>query len=126
MEGLTGLPGGAPPSRGPSQKEPRHLLLVLGDDVTGNFGVGGGRHDVLRLELSFRLVGTPRDDLVGVSVADSGHVHELLLGCRIQIDELCLRRWLGGGFFLGGCFSRLCRFGLRCGRLPERETACHD
>src|ERR1700730_5839894 len=71
---------------------PRHLLL--GDDLLLDSGINGGRNDFLLHQLVLALVGPVLDDVCRADVADSFQGAQLLLACRIDIEEL-----RGGRFF---------------------------
>ena len=77
---------------------------LVGNDQTGDLAVGGGRDDVLGLQL--RLVGirTPIDDFLGVGVTDARKRLELTECGAVDVHKLGCRRLsrgLGGGLGLG-------------------------
>src|SRR5262245_15998160 len=58
---------------------------LLRDDERLDLRVGRGRHDLLRLELVLLRVRPPRDDLVGVRVADAGQRLQLIAGGAVDV-----------------------------------------
>src|SRR6266566_4041762 len=69
-------------------------LLLVGDDLVADLLVGRFGDDLLLPQLVLGLVGTARDDLLRVGVADPGQRLELVLAGRVDVELL---RFLAGG-----------------------------
>src|SRR3981081_1224865 len=73
---------------------PATSLLLLVDDLIFDTGVDGGGNDILLHQLVLALVGTVLDDVRGADITDPFQGAQLVLGCRIDIEELRRGRFL--------------------------------
>src|SRR5207244_13109208 len=73
---------------------PYTTLFRSGDDLIADLLVGRFGDDLLLPQLVLGLVGTARDDLLRVGIADPGQRPELVLASRVDVELL---RFLAGG-----------------------------
>ncbi len=71
-----------------SGSNPGAKLLLLGDDLVLDLVVGGLRENLLLHQVGFLGIGTAVNNLLRINGADAGQGVELVLGGRVDIQQV--------------------------------------